>query len=139
MAERLILVAVFAALIAIAIFAVRAFAASRTKHLQTQLPAWDALGDKPDGRPTLIAFSSPSCAACHAAQAPAIDLASQQRGQDQLRVIKIDVASRPHVARAFGVMTVPSTIVIGADGRQIVAVNHGFAPSVRLLEQLARA
>lgn len=139
MLERVILIAIVALATAVAIKAVSAWTATRTKTLQSQLPAWDALGDRPDGRPTLIAFSSPTCASCHSAQAPAIDLAQQKHGADQLRVINVDVAGQPNVAKAFGVLTVPSTVVIGADGSQIVAINHGFAPSTRLLEQLARA
>ena len=139
MAERLIVIAALAVATAVAIALVRTWTARRTQLLQTQLPAWDALGDKPDGRPTLIAFSSPSCATCHIAQSPAIDLAHDRLGLDQLRVINVDVAGQPQVARAFGVLTVPSTVVIGAHGTQIVAVNHGFAPSGRLLEQLQRA
>lgn len=139
MIERLVLVVALAVLTALAIALVRAWTARRIEQLQTQGPAWDALGNRPDGRPTLIAFSSPSCAACHTAQAPAIELAQKRRGADQLRVIKVDVAGQPHVARAFGVMTVPSTVLIGADGQQIVAVNQGFASSTRLLEQLQRA
>jgi hypothetical protein len=54
-------------------------------------------------------------------------------------VIPVDAARRPEVARAFGILTVPSTVVIGAAGKQIVAINQGFAPSGRLLEQLRRA
>ena len=139
MLERLILIAIVAIATVVAIKAMSAWTRARTRTIQSQLPAWEALGDMPDGRPTLIAFSSPSCASCHTAQAPAIDLAQQRRGADQLRVINVDVAGQPNVANAFGVLTVPSTVVIGADGSQIVAINHGFAPSTRLLEQLARA
>lgn len=139
MIERLVLVAALAILATLAILLVRAWTARRTQQLQTQMPAWDVLGDPPDGRPTLIAFSSPACAACHTAQAPAIDIAQERHGPDRLRVINVDVAGQPNVARAFGVMTVPSTVVIGIDGQQIVAVNHGFASSSRLLEQLQRA
>lgn len=139
MVERLILVTLLAVAVAVAIAAVRTWTTLRAQQLRARLPAWDALGDKPDGRATLIAFSSPSCAACHAAQAPAIDHAEKRHGANQVRVINVDVAGQPHVAKAFGVMTVPSTVLIGADGRQIVAINHGFASSTRLLEQLQRA
>ena len=139
MRERLILVVVLAAILAVAILAVRAWSASQTAMTQRIGPAWDALGERPDGRPTLVAFSTPSCTACHKAQAPAIALVREQLGLDHLRVIRIDAARQPDVARAFGVLTVPSTVVIGTDGDQIVAINRGFAPSGRLLEQLAQA
>ena len=99
---------------------------------------WESLAVTPDGRRTLVAFSSPSCAACHTAQAPAVSAAAEQVGTDAVRVIRVDVATRPGVARAFGVMTVPSTAVLNAGGR-VIAVNQGFAPSRRLIEQLRLA
>jgi thioredoxin-like negative regulator of GroEL len=55
-----------------------------------------------------------------------------------MRVIKVDAARQPAIARAFGVLTVPTTIVLAASGK-VIAVNQGFAPSKRLVEQLQRA
>jgi thiol-disulfide isomerase/thioredoxin len=136
MLERLILVLVLAALVTVAVVAIRAWNARRTQTVQQGGPAWGALGAQPDGRRTLIAFSTPSCPACHKAQAPAIALAERQLGPEHIRVIKVDTASQPEVARAFGVMTVPTTIVVEAKGHQIVAINQGFVPSARLIEQL---
>jgi thiol-disulfide isomerase/thioredoxin len=107
--------------------------------LQAGGPDWQVLGVEPDGRRTVIAFSTPSCAACHAAQAPAIDLARKQLGAEAVRVIKIDAARQPAAARAFGILTVPSTVVVASHGDQIVAVNQGFAPSARLVQQLQLA
>lgn len=139
MAERLLIVLALTAVLVAVVLAVRAWNGRNTRVIQQQQPAWDALGAEPDGRPTLIAFSTPSCAACHKAQAPAIALAERRLGEDQVRVIKIDAASQPYVAKAFGVMTVPSTVVVAAGGNEIVAINQGFAPSARLIEQLQRA
>jgi thioredoxin-like negative regulator of GroEL len=62
----------------------------------------------------------------------------QAVGVAEVRVIHVDAASRPEVARAFGVMTVPSTVVLAPSGH-VVAINQGFAASSRLIEQLARA
>ncbi|HTD76601.1 MAG TPA: thioredoxin family protein, partial [Chloroflexota bacterium] len=101
-------------------------------------PLWEALGETPDGRRAVVAFSTPSCAACHTAQAPAIQVAEQQLGASSVRVIRVDASRQPEVARAFGVLTVPSTVVLEPAGR-VVAVNQGFAPSRRLIEQLQSA
>jgi thiol-disulfide isomerase/thioredoxin len=139
MPERLILVFALTAVVVVCVIVVRAWSARKTQAVQQDGPAWDALGVRPDGRRTLISFSTPSCAACHKAQAPAIALAEQQLGSEQVRVIKVDAASQPDVARAFGVMTVPSTVIVTAKGKQIVAINQGFTPSARLIEQLQRA
>ena len=139
MPERIVLVLALAALVFVAVVAVRAWNRRKTSAIQRQVPAWNTLRAQPDGRPTLIAFSTPSCAACHRAQAPAIAVAEQRIGADQVRVIKIDAATQPEVAQAFGVMTVPSTVVVASGGQEIVAINQGFAPSARLIEQLQRA
>jgi thiol-disulfide isomerase/thioredoxin len=136
---RLIVVLALSALMVGGFVLARGWNARNVRHLKQQAPAWTVLGHQPDGRRTLIAFSTPSCAACHSAQAPAIDRAAEQLGASEVRVIRIDAARQPEVARAFGVQTVPSTVVLAADGDQIVAVNQGFTPSGRLLEQLLRA
>jgi len=95
------------------------------------------LGAEPDGRRTLIAFSTPSCSACHQAQTPAIELAFKQLVD--VRLLRVDAARQPDAARAFGILTVPSTVVVAAGGKHVVAVNHGFTPSQRLVEQLTLA
>jgi thiol-disulfide isomerase/thioredoxin len=138
MPERVVLVLAVAALVVIGVAVVRALNSGKTRRVMDRKPAWSALGVQPDGRRTLIAFSTPSCAACHKAQAPAIEIAQQRVGAEAIRVIPIDAAQQPDVAKAFGVMTVPSTVIVGAAG-QVVAINQGFASSTRLVEQLQRA
>jgi thiol-disulfide isomerase/thioredoxin len=140
MPERLVLVAVVALAVLVAVFVVRAYHNRKLNQLKQAGPAWGVLGAEPDGRRTVIAFSTPSCAACHRAQAPAIDLARQRLGgDDAVRVIKVDASKRPNAARAFGILTVPSTVVLAAGGGRVVAVNQGFTPSGRLVEQLQQA
>jgi thiol-disulfide isomerase/thioredoxin len=138
--DRLTILLVLTIAVALTIFVVRAWNQRRTRSLMHApgAPSWDSLGEAPDGRRTLVSFSTPSCAACHAAQAPAVKAVEAQLGPSAVRVIRVDAARRPEVARAFGVLTVPSTIVLAPTG-QVVAVNQGFAPSGRLVEQLQRA
>jgi hypothetical protein len=139
MIERLVLVAAVAVLLITAAYVTRRWNARRVRQLQQTKPDWAALGAQPDGRRTLIAFSTPSCAACHQAQSPAIDVVRNQLGEETVRVIRVDAASQPRAARAFGILTVPSTVVLAAGGEHIVAVNQGFAPSTRLVQQLQLA
>jgi thiol-disulfide isomerase/thioredoxin len=139
MPERIVLVLALAAVLAVAVFAARSWTRRRLQALQAGGPNWQALGVEPDGRRTVIAFSTSSCAACHEAQVPAIALAREQLGAEAVRVIKIDAARQPAAARAFGILTVPSTVVVSSHGDQIVAVNQGFAPSARLVQQLRQA
>ena len=135
MAERLAIIVLVAVMVTAAVLVIRRWNARRVIELIAQAPLWDALGESPDGRRTLVAFSTPSCAACHTAQAPAIKAVEQQLGAAEIRVIKVDASKQPEVARAFGVLTVPSTVVLEPAGR-VVAINQGFAPSRRLIEQL---
>jgi thioredoxin-like negative regulator of GroEL len=140
MAERLLILVAVTVAIAAAIVVIRAWNRKKVSGLTQTAGAetWQNLGEAPDGRRALVSFSTPSCAACHTAQAPAVKAVESQLGPESVRVIKIDAARQPDVARAFGVLTVPSTIVLAPSG-QVVAVNQGFAPSRRLVEQLQRA
>jgi thiol-disulfide isomerase/thioredoxin len=113
----------------------RVLAAARLRRLREAEPGrlWTALQDIPDGRPTVVAFSTPSCAACHSAQRPALT-ALQQLTAGRVRVVHVDAAERPHVATAFGVMTVPATVVLDRRG-EVLAANQGFATAETLAAQ----
>jgi thioredoxin-like negative regulator of GroEL len=140
MAERLLILVAVTVAIAAGIVVIRTWSRKKVSGLTLTAGAetWQNLGQAPDGRRALVSFSTPSCAACHTAQAPAVKAVESQLGPESVRVIRIDAARQPDVARAFGVLTVPSTIVLAPSG-QVVAVNQGFAPSRRLVEQLQRA
>ena len=139
MPTRLLILGLLVLAVTVAVLLVRCWNARRSRALATTgTPMWAALGERPDGRRALVAFSTPSCAACRAAQAPAIAVAEARLGPALVRVIRVDASRQPAVARAFGVLTVPSTVVLEPAGR-VVAINQGFAPSGRLIEQLQRA
>lgn len=137
MIERLAILGLLAVVLALGVLVTRAYAARRMASVKAapRDPLWASLGEQPDGRPTLVTFSTPSCAACHRAQAPAVSRVEEQLGVRALRVIRVNAAERPDVARAFGVMTVPSTVVL-AEAGHVVAINQGFAPSVKLIQQV---
>ena len=95
---------------------------------------WEVLGTGPDGRPAVIAFSAPGCAACRTAQKPALT-ALRERAGNGVRVIEVDVVEQPRVARVFGILTVPATAVLDPSGA-VLAANQGFATADRLAAQL---
>jgi thiol-disulfide isomerase/thioredoxin len=140
LAERLLILVVSVVVISLAVLATRLWARRHTTRLMSAAGGvlLEALDATSDGRPMLVTFSTPSCAACHTAQAPAVEHVQQQLGPSKLRVFKVDSASQPDVARAFGVLTVPSSVVLDPNGR-VSAVNHGFAPSQKLLKQVQSA
>ncbi|HEY3063864.1 MAG TPA: thioredoxin family protein [Chloroflexota bacterium] len=137
MLERIVVVAGLAVCIALGVVLMRLYAHRRTQAVLDQQghTMLAQLGAQADGRPTIVTFSTPSCAACHTAQAPAVAHAA---AHNNVRVIDIDAAQQPDVARAFGIMTVPSTAVLDASGK-VTALNHGFTPSQQLVRQLQPA
>src|SRR5918911_4421669 len=118
MLERAAFLILTAFLVVALILVWRALQARRLAHMRAgdADPLWSTLGERPDGRPALVVFSSPGCAACHTAQLPSVEAVSSQFG-NALRVMNVDIAQQPEVSRAFGVMTAPSTVVLAGDGR----------------------
>lgn len=136
MSERLLIALALAVVVIIAVVAVRAWSGRRLARLKAgeARGLWHALGESPDGRPSLVVFSTPSCTACRSAQHPAVEAVEARFGRT-LRVLKVDLSRRPAVGHAFKVLTAPSTVVLGGDGR-VESFNHGFAPADQLAAQV---
>jgi thioredoxin-like negative regulator of GroEL len=137
MIERFAIVLAVGLVAAAAVVAVRAWSGRRVAGLKSGQAQglWNALGASPDGRPSLVVFSTPSCTACRTAQHPAVEAVKARFGET-LRVLKVDLSRRPAVGHAFKVLTAPSTVVLGGDGR-IGSFNHGFAPADQLAAQVS--
>jgi thioredoxin-like negative regulator of GroEL len=87
------------------------------------------------GKTTVLFFTGEHCSVCHHRQKPALDVVRSSHNGD-LRVIELDAVEENSLARRFGVLSLPSTVVLAADGT-VGAVNYGFAPSDQLNAQLA--
>jgi thioredoxin-like negative regulator of GroEL len=137
MIERFLIVMVLGLALAAGVFAVRAWSGRRVAELKAGQTRglWNALGESPDGRPSLIVFSTPSCTACRTTQHPAVE-AVEARFGGALRVLKVDLSRRPAVGHAFKVLTAPTTVVLAGDG-QVGSFNHGFAPADQLAAQVS--
>jgi|ERR671922_599310 thiol-disulfide isomerase/thioredoxin len=130
-----ILLGIALAVVAVTLI-VRAWSTRRLHRLQSEAPAplWSALGERPDGRPSLVVFSAPGCKACRSTQHPAVESVVSAFGSG-LRVLSIDMAERPAVGRAFNVLTAPTTVVLDGGGK-VRSINHGFAPADVLAAQI---
>ena len=85
-------------------------------------------------KPVLVYFTTPDCAPCKTIQRPAINQVSHLLGEE-LEVVEIDATERPDLAKAWGVMSVPTTFVLDTHG-EARYVNNGVARTDKLLEQI---
>ena len=86
--------------------------------------------------PRLIAFSMNGCSECRTQRRILDGVLAEWTGA--VDVAYVDAMSEPALARTFGVIVVPTTVVAAADGR-IIGVNGGLADAHHLLRQLSEA
>ena len=87
------------------------------------------------GVPVLLYFTTPTCAPCKTVQRPAIERLQERIGEG-LEVVEVDASSQPELASQWGVLSVPTTFIIDAQGNPRY-VNHGVAPLEKLQRQYA--
>ena len=131
MAARLLLVLGLGLCLALAIVLVRAWVTLRTRRVIASA-RWQS-----GHTPSILAFSTSACAECRLRQKPALQEATARLGAGAA-VVHIDALERTDLAERFGVLTVPSSVVVDRQGRP-VAVNHGFAAAELLIDQVRRA
>ena len=86
----------------------------------------------PAAEPYILYFTGESCTVCRTHQEPAL---AKLEG---VRVEKVDALAERELAERFHVYTLPTTVVMSADGRAL-QVNYGYAPATKLDRQLAAA
>ncbi len=112
----------------------RVWQARRLAALQAR-PAPSLLDDVAPSGPALLYFSTGDCAQCRFQQAPILQRLVAT-APVPVPVVALDAVEREDLARHFGILTVPSTVLL--DGAQRpVAINHGLAPLHKLQQQLA--
>ena len=89
------------------------------------------------GRLRLYYFWTPSCVQCRRAQGPIVDQlgAELNSGVD---IVAVNAHDDPDTAPRFGIWSVPTTVVVGADG-EVRHVNTGYVDRAGLQEQLGLA
>lgn len=85
------------------------------------------------GQPMLLYFSGPWCVLCRQ-QEPMLEQA-RRLSPVSVQLRKVDVAGEAELARRFGVLTVPTTVVIDRHGA-VRAINNGLVSAQALLHQL---
>ncbi|MCP5099000.1 MAG: thioredoxin family protein [Chloroflexi bacterium] len=84
--------------------------------------------------PTLLYFRSDSCAACPTQGQFVSQLAQEWNGR--LAIRKIDTDDEPETARRYGVMTLPTTIILDSVGI-VKDINYGVTNTQKLNKQVA--
>ncbi|MFO7679754.1 MAG: thioredoxin family protein [Chloroflexota bacterium] len=87
-----------------------------------------------DGQPTLLYFRSDTCGTCPTQSRYLEQLLAGENGRFTLHSINVD--TEPDKARQYGVMTLPTTMIIDAAG-QVKEINYGLTPSHKLQKQLS--
>lgn len=118
-------------MIAVGVFAYWLLGQRLLARAQENVPA---LLDAPPHKPVIVYFTTPDCAPCKTVQRPALHQLLSLMG-DRIRLIEIDATQRPDLARQWGVMSVPTTFLLNAQGEPRY-VNNGVARLEKLLEQI---
>jgi thiol-disulfide isomerase/thioredoxin len=95
------------------------------------------LEDLRTGVAGILYFTTPDCQVCLSAQKPALHRLQADLG-DGLQVIEIDASVQTDLADYWGVLSVPTTFIIGTDGRPH-SMNHGLTSKEKLLHQIQAA
>lgn len=82
--------------------------------------------------PYILYFTGEGCTVCRTHQEPALAKLGT------VRVDKVDALAERELADRFRVYTLPTTVVMSAEGRAL-HVNYGYAPANKLDRQLAEA
>ncbi len=131
MNERLLILVAFGVTLAAGWWVWRLWLQQRIAHLQEQaLPALLS-GQIVAGQPAVIYFTSDGCVQCKFQQAPVLERFAADTG---IAVHTVDALSQAEIAEFYGVMTVPTTVVLDRQRRPI-AINLGMAPLQKLRQQ----
>ena len=115
--------------------AFRVWRAAQLRQVREAGPTTPGLAEWQSGRPAILYFTTPDCAPCRTTQRPALRKLEAELG-DAVQVIEINAAEERAIADHWGVLSVPTTFVLGDDGRPR-HVNIGVTGYDRLKRQLA--
>ncbi len=132
MIERLVIVAI-GALIALAAYAAWRFQQQRKlRALQVITAPVHLPATVTGGKPAVLYFTTAECAQCRLQQTPIL---AQLQAKVDVAVHKLDAIEQAALAQVYGIMTVPTTVVLDTQLRP-VAINHGVTPLQKLQAQI---
>lgn len=132
MLERFLILLAGIAIAAVACLLWRAWQRRRLLVVAEQVAPSEVMQLVDGTRPAVLYFTTPECAQCRLQQTPIL---SQLAAKVDIVVHKLDAVEQEALARFYGIMTVPTTVVLDSQLRP-VAVNHGVTPLPKLLAQV---
>jgi len=91
--------------------------------------------NKQTSKATIVYFWSEGCPACKRAQRPILEGLLAEYNKEQLSFTAYNIDESPDVAKKWGVMTLPTTLLLDATGT-IKHANNGLTASEQLRKQL---
>ena len=134
--DRLLVVLLAIALVVLAGLVVRWWVRRNAAAFRAHLAPLPHPATETTAPVTLLNFSSPQCGTCHRVQKPLVEKVSAQF-PDQVAVVEVDALAQADLARAYHVLTVPSTVIL--TGNRVQDVNYGLASAETLDRQLRAA
>ena len=128
MSEQLWALAVVAGVV-LAAAGLEAVRSRRARRLSAGATATPTI---PSVEPYILYFTGDSCTVCKTHQEPAL---ARLGG---VRIDRVDAVAERSLADRFHVYTLPTTVVMAADGHAL-HVNYGYATAPKLERQLAEA
>ena len=135
MVERILILIVFVLVAMAGYWLWRWLQARRTAALATAALPSELVRTVAPGRPNLLYFTTEQCAQCRFQQAPIL---TQLQAKMDVVIHKLDAVEQEALAHFYGIMTVPTTVVLDPQLRP-VAINHGVAPLQKLQAQIGQA
>ncbi len=87
------------------------------------------------GVAAVLYFTTPDCLVCRTAQKPALQRLEADLGAGGVQIVEIDATVDTAVADYWGVLSVPTTFVIDAQGTPR-SINHGLTSKEKLQRQI---
>lgn len=119
-------------LIAIGIFLAAGLAYGIFTRIQRRRASGVESGSRADG-PWVLYFRSDHCTSCET-QA---ELFTKLDTQTRSLIEPVDVDAEPDRAEAYGILTLPTTLILDASG-EVQQINYGVTKPEKLKRQLAR-
>lgn len=129
MIERLIIIALLAVLGLLTYHYITRGQMRRAKRATQEMRRLET------GIPTIVYFTTPTCAPCRLQQTPILDQLQDELGAEGLRLIRVDACAEPETAAHWGVLSVPTLFVLDTQG-QPRQVFNGVVGLDRLKQEL---